>query len=59
VVAIGGTLYYHEKYLVTRGGLSIATLNIEVAIGGTLYCHDKYVVAILVFSIATHTIVLL
>jgi len=45
VVAIGGNLYCHDKYLVARGSLSIATLNIVVAIGGTLYCHDKCLVA--------------
>jgi hypothetical protein len=73
MVAIDGTLYCHGKYLVTRGSLSIATVNIVVAISGTLYCYDKWLVArgclsiamintwLLYFgpSIATLTIVLL
>jgi hypothetical protein len=46
MVAIGGTLYYHNKYLVARGDLSITTLNIVVAIGETLCCHTKFLVAI-------------
>ena len=46
MVAIGGTLYCHDKYLVARGSLSIATLNIVVAIGASVYCHGKCLVAI-------------
>ena len=53
VVAIDGTLYCHDKYLVARGSISIATLNIVVAISGTLYCHDKWLVARGCLSIAT------
>jgi hypothetical protein len=45
MVAIGGTLYCHDKYL--------------VIIGGSLYCHGQYLVAILGAFIATLTIVLL
>jgi hypothetical protein len=58
VVAIGGTLCYHDKYLVARGGLSIATLNVVVAIGRTLYYH-KYLVARGGLSIATTNVWLL
>ena len=43
VVAIGGTLYYHDKCLVARGGLSIATLNIVVATGRTLLLPQQMV----------------
>jgi hypothetical protein len=52
MVAIDGTLYCHGKYLVARGSLSNATLNIVVAISGTLYCHDKWLVARGCLSIA-------
>jgi hypothetical protein len=52
-VAIGETLYCHDKCLVAKGGLSIATLNIVVGIGYTLYCHDKCLVAKDGLSIAT------
>jgi hypothetical protein len=45
MVAIGGTLYCHDKYLVATSDLSIATLNIVVAIGETIYCRDKCLVA--------------
>jgi hypothetical protein len=45
-VAIGGTLYRHNKYLVARSGLFITILNIVVAIGGTLCCRTKSLVAI-------------
>ena len=59
MVAIGETLYCHDKCLVVRGGHSIATLNIVVAIGGTLCCHDKCLVARGGLSIATINIWLL
>ena len=53
LVAIGGTVYCHDKYLVARGSLSIATLNIVVAIGASVYCHGKCLVARGCLSIAT------
>ena len=53
VVAIAGTVYCHDKYLVARGSLSIATLNIVVAIGASVYCHGKCLVARGCLSIAT------
>ena len=53
LVAIGETVYCHDKYLVARGSLSIATLNIVVAIGASVYCHDKCLVARGCLSIAT------
>jgi hypothetical protein len=59
VVAIGETLDFHNKCLVARGDLSIATLNIVIAIGGTLCCHDKCLVARGGLSIATINIWLL
>jgi hypothetical protein len=59
VVAIGGTLYCHDKCFVARGGFFIATLNIMVAIGGTICCHDKCFVARGGLSIATINIWLL
>jgi len=57
LVAIGGTVYCHDKYLVARGNLSIATLNIVVAIGASVYCHGKCLVARGCLSIATLNIV--
>jgi hypothetical protein len=53
VVAIERTLYCHEKILVARGDLSIATITIVVAISGTLFCYDKCLVAKGGLSIAT------
>jgi len=57
VVAIDETLYCYEKYVVTCGDHSIATLIIVVAIGETLCCHDKCLVARDVLSIATLNVV--
>ena len=53
LVAIGWTVYCHDKYLVARGSRSIATLNIMVAIGASVYCHIKCLVARGCLSIAT------
>jgi hypothetical protein len=45
VVAIGGTLFYHYKYLVTIGGTIYCHTKRLVAIGGSFYCHDQCLVA--------------
>ena len=38
VVAIGGTIYCHDKYLVARGSLSIATINTDSKHCGCYRC---------------------